>query len=143
MPCSTNRLKPIGGVICAISTTTTMKMPNQMMSMPACRIIGSTTAMVSTTEEMPSRKQPMIRQAGIDFIWFGIFIVVVVEMAQITPPIGFNLFVMQGMTKHQMGYIARSALPLFLLMVVMVFILIAVPELATWLPENMREAPGG
>ena len=59
MPCSTKRLKPIGGVICAISTTTTMKMPNQMMSIPAWRIIGSTTAMVSTTEEMPSRKQPM------------------------------------------------------------------------------------
>ena len=55
----TNRLKPIGGVICAISTTTTMKMPNQITSIPAWRIIGSTTAMVSTTEEIPSRKQPI------------------------------------------------------------------------------------
>ncbi len=87
--------------------------------------------------------EPMIRQAGIDIIWFGIFIVVVVEMAQITPPIGFNLFVMQGITGHQIGYVARAALPLFLLMVAMVFILIAVPELATWLPENMRQVPGG
>ena len=87
--------------------------------------------------------EPMIRQAGIDVIWFGIFIVVVVEMAQITPPIGFNLFVMQGMTKHDMGYIAKAALPMFALMVVMVAILVAFPELATWLPDNMRTRPGG
>jgi len=85
--------------------------------------------------------EPMIRQAGIDLIWFGIFIVVAVEMAQITPPIGFNLFVLQGMTDHEMGYIAKAAIPMFLLMVIMVFILILVPELATWLPENMRSRP--
>jgi C4-dicarboxylate transporter, DctM subunit len=84
--------------------------------------------------------EPMIRQVGIDIIWFGIFIVVVVEMAQITPPIGFNLFVLQGMTGHSMSYIARAAFPMFLIMVLMVFILIAFPELATWLPENMRQA---
>ena len=82
--------------------------------------------------------ETMVRQAGIDVIWFGIFIVVVVEMAQITPPIGFNLFVMQGITGHDMGYIARTALPMFGIMVLMVFILIAFPELATYLPENMR-----
>jgi len=87
--------------------------------------------------------EPMIRQAGIDVIWFGIFIVVVVEMAQITPPIGFNLFVLQGMTKHEMSYIARTALPMFALMVVMVFVLIAFPDLATYLPENMRTLQGG
>ena len=87
--------------------------------------------------------EPMIRAAGIDVIWFGIFIVVVVEMAQITPPIGFNLFVLQGMTRHDIGYVAKTAAPMFLIMVVMVFILIAAPELATWLPENMRAAPGG
>jgi len=87
--------------------------------------------------------EPMIRQAGIDIIWFGIFIVVVVEMAQITPPIGFNLFVLQGMTQHQMSFIARAAFPMFLIMVVMVFVLIAFPELATWLPDNIRQRPGG
>ena len=87
--------------------------------------------------------EPMIRQAGIDIIWFGIFIVVVVEMAQITPPIGFNLFVLQGMTRHEMGFIARAAFPMFLIMVAMVFVLIVFPELATWLPENMRTRPGG
>ena len=87
--------------------------------------------------------EPMIRQAGIDIIWFGIFIVVVVEMAQITPPIGFNLFVLQGMTSHEMTFIARAAIPMFLIMVVMVFVLIAFPELATWLPDNIRKGPGG
>jgi tripartite ATP-independent transporter DctM subunit len=80
----------------------------------------------------------MVRQAGIDMIWFGIFIVVVVEMAQITPPIGFNLFVLQGMTGHHIGYISRTAVPMFLLMCVMVAILVALPELATWLPDNLR-----
>lgn len=83
--------------------------------------------------------EPMIRQAGIDIIWFGIFIVVVVEMAQITPPIGFNLFVLQGMTTHEMNFIAKAAIPMFLIMVVMVFVLIAFPELATWLPDNIRQ----
>lgn len=83
--------------------------------------------------------EPMIRQAGIDIIWFGIFIVVVVEMAQITPPIGFNLFVLQGMTGYSMSFIARAALPMFLIMLLMVFILIAFPELATWLPDNLRQ----
>ena len=87
--------------------------------------------------------QPMVVNAGIDMIWFGIFIVIVVEMAQITPPIGFNLFVMQGITDHEMGFIAKSALPLFLIMVLMVFIMIAVPELATYLPDSMRSRPGG
>ncbi|MCP5037192.1 MAG: TRAP transporter large permease subunit, partial [Rhodobacteraceae bacterium] len=87
--------------------------------------------------------EPMIRQAGIDLIWFGIFIVVVVEMAQITPPIGFNLFVLQGMTHHEMGFIARAAFPMFLIMIVMVFVLIVFPEIATWLPDNIRKGPGG
>lgn len=87
--------------------------------------------------------EPMIRQAGIDFVWFGIFVVLVVEMAQITPPIGFNLFVLQGMTGHDMGFIARAALPMFGIMVLMVFLLIAFPELATWLPDNMRPSAGG
>jgi C4-dicarboxylate transporter, DctM subunit len=87
--------------------------------------------------------EPLIRQAGIDIIWFGIFIVVVVEMAQITPPIGFNLFVLQGMTGREMTFIARAAIPMFLIMVLMVFVLIAFPELATWLPENIRQRPGG
>ncbi len=85
--------------------------------------------------------EPMIRQAGIDVIWFGIFIVVVVEMAQVTPPIGFNLFVLQGMTKHEISYISKTAIPMVGLMLLMVIILVVWPELATWLPENIRQAP--
>ncbi len=87
--------------------------------------------------------EPMVRDAGIDLVWFGIFVVVVVEMAQITPPIGFNLFVLQGMTGHEMGYITRAALPMFLIMVAMCFVLIWVPDLALWLPETMRSRPDG
>ena len=81
--------------------------------------------------------EPMIRQAGFDMIWFGIFLVVVVEMAQITPPVGFNLFVLQGMAGKDMGYIAKSAFPLFLLMILAVIFIIIFPEIALWLPEQM------
>jgi tripartite ATP-independent transporter DctM subunit len=86
--------------------------------------------------------EPMIRAAGIDLVWFGIFVVVVVEMAQITPPVGFNLFVLQGMTGHQITWIAKTALPFFAAMVLMVVLLVAFPEIATWLPEHMRQGPG-
>ena len=85
--------------------------------------------------------EPMVREAGIDLIWFGIFAVVVVEMAQITPPIGFNLFVLQGMTDHEMGCITRAAFPMFLIMVLMCFVLIWFPGMALWLPENLRQRP--
>ena len=74
--------------------------------------------------------EPMIRQAGFDMIWFGIYLVIVVEMAQITPPVGFNLFVLQGMANKDMGFIAKSAFPLFLLMVLAVIIIIIFPEIA-------------
>ena len=82
--------------------------------------------------------EPMIRGAGIDVIWFGIFVTVAIEMAQITPPIGFNLFVLQGITRHGMGTIARAALPMFAIMVAMALLLIAVPGIATWLPQAVR-----
>ena len=84
--------------------------------------------------------EPMIRQAGFDMIWFGIFLVIVVEMAQITPPVGFNLFVLQGMANKDMGFIAKSAFPLFLLMVFAVFIIIVFPEIALWLPNQMIQS---
>ena len=82
--------------------------------------------------------KPIIRQAGITVIRFGSFAAVVVEMARITPPIGFNLFVLQGTTRHEISTIARTALPMFMLKVVMAGILDAVPEIVTWLPENLR-----
>jgi len=81
--------------------------------------------------------EPMIRQAGFDMIWFGIFLVVVVEMAQITPPVGFNLFVLQGMAGKDMGFIAKSAFPLFLLLLLAVIFIIIFPEIALWLPQQM------
>ena len=81
--------------------------------------------------------EPMIRQAGFDMIWFGIFLVIVVEMAQITPPVGFNLFVLQGMANKDMGFIAKSAFPLFLLMILAVILVVIFPEIALWMPEQM------
>src|SRR5690606_22392818 len=81
---------------------------------------------------------PTVQAAGIDLIWFGIFVVFVVEMAQITPPVGFNLFVLSGMTGRELPYIARASLPMFLLMIVAVLLLYIAPGIATWLPQHMR-----
>jgi C4-dicarboxylate transporter DctM subunit len=81
---------------------------------------------------------PTVQKAGIDPLWFGIFIVIVVEMALVTPPVGFNLFVLQGMTKREIGTIARAAFPFFLLMVLMVVLLYTFPQMATFLPQQMR-----
>ena len=80
---------------------------------------------------------PTVQAAGIDLLWFGVFVVIVVEMAQITPPVGFNLFVLQGMTGRQLTEIARHALPFFLLMCAMVLLLWWFPAIATWLPSKM------
>jgi TRAP-type C4-dicarboxylate transport system permease large subunit len=65
--------------------------------------------------------------------------VIVVEMAQITPPVGFNLFVLQGMANKDMGYIAKSAFPLFLLMIFAVVLVVVFPEIALWLPQQMTQ----
>ncbi|MEO6033259.1 MAG: TRAP transporter large permease subunit, partial [Burkholderiaceae bacterium] len=81
---------------------------------------------------------PTVQSAGIDTLWFGVFVVIVVEMAQITPPVGFNLFVLQGMTRRSIVYIAKAALPFFMLMALMVGLLYAFPELVTFLPNQMR-----
>jgi tripartite ATP-independent transporter DctM subunit len=80
---------------------------------------------------------PTVQAAGLDLVWFGIFIVIVVEMAQITPPVGFNLFVLQGMTGKEITYIARVTLPFFFLMCAMVLALWFFPQIATWLPAHM------
>ena len=81
--------------------------------------------------------QPIIEQAGIDRIWFGIFIVIVVEMAQITPPVGFNLFVIQGLTGYNILQVARATLPFFFLLLAAVIIISVFPEIVTYLPELM------
>ena len=81
---------------------------------------------------------PTVETAGIDLLWFGIFLVLVVEMAQITPPVGFNLFVLQGMTGRQITWIARQTIPMFLLMVVAVLLIWFFPAIVTYLPQQMK-----
>ncbi|MBP7666928.1 MAG: TRAP transporter large permease subunit [Burkholderiaceae bacterium] len=80
---------------------------------------------------------PTVQKAGIDLIWFGIFIVLVVEMAQITPPVGFNLFVLQGMTGREISWLAKVTLPFFLLMVGAVALIWLFPGIVTALPARM------
>ncbi len=80
---------------------------------------------------------PMVEGAGFDLIWFGIFLVIVVEMSQITPPVGFNLFVLQGLTGKNIFTLAAYALPFFLILVLACVLLVAFPGIATWLPTTM------
>jgi C4-dicarboxylate transporter, DctM subunit len=80
---------------------------------------------------------PTVQKAGFDLIWFGIFVVLVVELAQITPPVGFNLFVLQGLTRRDISWIAGKAMPLFFLMLAFVLLLWFVPGIATWMPSHM------
>ena len=83
---------------------------------------------------------PLVTKSGFDLIWFGIYIVLVVEMAQITPPVGFNLYVLQGMTGRNIFTIGAYALPLFFLMCVAVALVTMFPAIALWLPSTMLDA---
>ncbi|HZL41203.1 MAG TPA: TRAP transporter large permease subunit [Pseudolabrys sp.] len=78
---------------------------------------------------------PMIKQAGLDLVWFGVYLVIHVEMAQITPPVGFNLFVLQNMSGRDTFTVARAAFPFFLLLIVAVFIITEFPEIVLVLPH--------
>ncbi|OGA79891.1 MAG: C4-dicarboxylate ABC transporter permease [Betaproteobacteria bacterium RIFCSPLOWO2_12_FULL_65_14] len=78
---------------------------------------------------------PMVQAAGFDLVWFGIFIVILVEIAQITPPVGFNLFVLQTMSGRDANYVAYASIPFFFLMLVAVVVVVAFPQIATWLPD--------
>jgi tripartite ATP-independent transporter DctM subunit len=78
---------------------------------------------------------PMVQKAGFDLIWFGIFIVLLVEIAEVTPPVGFNLFVLQNMTGKDSNTIAKAAIPFFLCLVVCIAIITLMPSLVTWLPD--------
>jgi TRAP-type C4-dicarboxylate transport system permease large subunit len=80
---------------------------------------------------------PLVEAAGFNLVWFGIYLVIVVEMAQITPPVGFNLFVIQGLTGKNIIEIAKSTIPFFLILALMVVLLAAFPQLALWLPQTM------
>ncbi len=78
---------------------------------------------------------PMIKTAGFDLVWFGIFVVLVVEMAEVSPPVGFNLFVLQTMSGEDSNTVARASLPFFLLLVLAVAIITAFPDIVMWLPR--------
>jgi tripartite ATP-independent transporter DctM subunit len=78
---------------------------------------------------------PMVKQAGFDLIWFGVYLIFLVEMAQITPPVGFNLFVLQNMSGRDSFTVARAAMPFFFLLVVAVAIITIFPEIALYLPR--------
>jgi len=83
---------------------------------------------------------PMVQAAGIDLIWFGIYLVVVIEMSQITPPVGINLFILQSMTRHDLLAVAKMAFPFFLVLVLATFLLIVFPQIATFLPPLMTRS---
>jgi TRAP-type C4-dicarboxylate transport system permease large subunit len=97
-----------------------------------CFIDGISMVVLTTAVILPA-----VKAQGIDLLWFGIFIVLVVEMAQITPPVGFNLYVLQSLARKSMGYVAAAALPFFVGMLLMVTIVYAVPDIVTWLPNQM------
>ena len=100
-----------------------------------CFLDGISMVVLTTSVIMP-----LVTRAGFDLIWFGIYVVLVVEMAQITPPVGFNLYVLQGMTGRNIFSIGLDALPLFWLMCLAVLLLVVFPELALWLPSTMLDA---
>lgn len=83
--------------------------------------------------------EPLVRAAGFDMLWFGVYLMIVVEMAQITPPIGFNLFVLQGMTGKDMAFISKASFPMFIVMGIFIIFLVMFPGLATWLPELLSK----
>jgi TRAP-type C4-dicarboxylate transport system permease large subunit len=97
-----------------------------------CFLDGISVVVLTTSVIMP-----MIEQAGIDPLWFGIFVVIVVEMAQITPPVGFNLFVIQGLTGIDILRVAIAALPFFLLLLFGLVLIVVFPEIVTVLPDMM------
>ena len=78
---------------------------------------------------------PMVQKAGFDVIWFGIFVVLLVEIAEVTPPVGFNLFVLQNMTGKDSNMIAKASIPFFVMLVVCIALVTIFPEIVTWLPD--------
>ncbi len=97
-----------------------------------CFLDGISVVVLTTSVIMP-----MIEQVGIDPLWFGIFVVIVVEMSQITPPVGFNLFVIQGLTGLNILKVAYAAVPFFMLLLAGLGIIVAVPQIVTVLPNMM------
>ena len=107
-------------------------MDNIGFALLGCFLDGISVVVLTTSVVLP-----MVELAGIDLLWFGIYLVLVVEMSQITPPVGFNLFVIQGLTGEPIGAIARHAFPFFMLMVLVTAIITIFPEIALFLPRLM------
>jgi TRAP-type C4-dicarboxylate transport system permease large subunit len=80
---------------------------------------------------------PIVKAAGYDPLWFGVFLVLVVEMAQVTPPVGFNLFVIQGITGDSLGYLARVTLPYLAIMIAFTLLIAAFPQIVLFLPNAL------
>ncbi|MFD2017497.1 TRAP transporter large permease subunit [Vibrio olivae] len=99
-----------------------------------CFLDGISVVVLTTSVVLP-----MVMQAGIDPLWFGIYIVLVVEMSQITPPVGFNLFVIQSLTGKNILYVAKAALPFFFLLMAAAVMITAFPQVVTWLPTTMTQ----
>ncbi|WP_297755330.1 TRAP transporter large permease subunit [uncultured Shimia sp.] len=120
----------IGGM--GLSTYTLLAALTVFFVIMGCFLDGISVVVLTTSVIMP-----MVQQVGIDPLWFGIFVVIVVEMSQITPPVGFNLFVLQSLTGRNILTVARAALPFFLLMLLALALIVVLPEIVTFLPENM------
>ena len=97
-----------------------------------CFLDGISMVVLTTSVIMP-----LVTQAGFDLVWFGIYLVIVVEMAQITPPVGFNLFVIQGLTGQDIFRIAAATAPFFAILLLMVLLLAVFPGIALFLPRTM------
>jgi TRAP-type C4-dicarboxylate transport system permease large subunit len=80
---------------------------------------------------------PLVQKAGFDLVWFGIFIVLLVEIAELTPPLGFNLFVLQTMSGRDSNYVAYASIPFFCLMLLCIALITVFPGIATWLPDKV------
>jgi TRAP-type C4-dicarboxylate transport system permease large subunit len=100
-------------------------------------VLGTALDGVSMIVLTTSIVLPMVEKAGFDLVWFGIFIVLLVEIAELTPPLGFNIFVLQTMTGRDSNYVALAAAPFFVMMVICIALITAFPELATWLPDTL------
>jgi len=120
----------IGGL--GLSTFTLLAALTVFFVVLGCFLDGISVVVLTASVIMP-----MVLQAGIDPLWFGIFLVIVVEMSQITPPVGFNLFVLQALTGRDILRVAVAALPFFCLMIAALAAIVLVPGIVTWLPGRM------
>jgi TRAP-type C4-dicarboxylate transport system permease large subunit len=100
-------------------------------------VLGTALDGVSMIVLTTSIVVPMVQLAGFDLVWFGIFIVLLVEIAEVTPPLGFNLFVLQTMSGRDSNYVALASIPFFCMMVLALVAVIAFPQIATWLPDAL------